>query len=484
MSKKKKSDYVPAPAVESEMERRYLAVLKVLSGASTVTDAAKELGLSRNRFQTLMHRGLTALVNELVPKLPGPTPVSDTERALRAENEQLKRHVQRLESRVETVDRMLGMASEMVRGRVKMTGRGPTKERRTPPSASSTATGTTKAADPEPERPEVLVTRVASLREMGMRAECAAALAGRSASTLRRWTRRTKLGQEPCRNRGPAPRAADASHTVEASRCVRELVRTTHGLIGADALRHAVPGTTRRGCSHLKRETVRAMECERRAECERVVVTKPGVVRGFDQMYVRTTDGVRFLLFSADGAVQYRTSVMQCERYDGTSVHAAVSRDFAANGAPLVWRVDRAKQHEDPRVLALLAREKVLLLHGPPRHPQYYAQLERQNREHRAWLERSGPLAPDELEHQAEAMVDFLNRSWPRRTLKWKTASVVWQERELVDVDRDALGEEVRDRAARLRRDKHLRDDIAQRFAIEAALTNRQLLQRSAGGWC
>ena len=480
---KKKSDYVPAPTVESEMERRYLAVLKVLSGASTVTDAAKQLGLSRNRFQTLMHRGLTALVQELVPKPPGPTPVSDKERALQTENEQLKRHVQRLEARVETVDRMLGMASEMVRGRVKMTGRGTTKERRTT-SASMTSTGTTKAADPEPERPDVAVARVGELRRMGMRAECAAALAGRSASTLRRWTRRTKLGQPVRRTRGPASRAPDAAHPTEATSRVGALVRATHGLIGADALRHAVPGTTRRGCSHVKRETVRAMERERRAECERVVVTKPGVVRGFDQMHVNTSDGVRFLLFSADGAVQYRTSVMRCEHYDGTSVHAAVARDFAANGAPLVWRVDRAKQHEDPRVLALLDREKVLLLHGPPRHPQYYAQLERQNREHRAWLEQLGIPTADELEREAERMVDFLNGSWPRRTLDWKTASIVWRDREPVDVDRDELREEVRDRAAKLRRDNHLRDDVAQRFAIEAALTQRQLLQRSAGGWC
>jgi transposase len=474
----KKSDYVPAPTVEAEMERRYLAVLKVVSGAATVTDAAKELGLSRNRFQTLMHRGLTALVNELVPKLPGPTPVSDSERALRAENEQLKRHVLRLESRVETVDRMLGIASEMVRGRVKMTGRGPTKERRT----SATSTGTTKAADPEPERPDVAIARVDELRRMGMRAECAAALAGRSASTLRRWTRRSKLGELVRRAPGPAPR--EAHQTVEARACIDELVRATRGLIGADALRHAVPGTTRRGCDIVKRETVRAMERERRSECERVVVTKPDVVRGFDQMYVNTTDGMRFLLFSADGAVQYRTSVMPCERYDGTSVHAAVERDFDTNGAPLVWRVDRAKQHEDPRVLALLARQKVLLLHGPPRHPQYYAQLERQNREHRAWLEQLGTPDPNELALVAERMRTALNEKWPRRTLAWKTASEVWNSRQPVDVDRDALRDEVRERAAKLRRDNHLRVDVAQRFAIEAALTQRQLLQRSAGGWC
>ena len=151
MTKKpKKSDYVPAPTVEDEMERRYLAVLKVLSGATTVTDAAKQLGLSRNRFQTLMHRGLTALVNELVPKPPGPTPASETERALREENERLLRQVQRLEARVETVDRMLGIASEMVRGRVKLTGRGPSREPRTR-ATSTTSSTTTPAPDPDAE---------------------------------------------------------------------------------------------------------------------------------------------------------------------------------------------------------------------------------------------------------------------------------------------------------------------------------------------
>jgi transposase len=453
---KKKSDYVPAPTVEDEMERRYLAVLKVLSGAATVTDAAKQLGMSRNRFQTLMHRGLTALVQELVPKSPGPTPVSESERALRAENEQLKRHVQRLESRVETVDRMLGIASEMVRGRVKMTGRGTTKERRTTSVASTTSTGTTAAADPEPEEPDVAVAHVAELRELGMRADCAAALAGRSASTLRRWTRRARLGEPVRRAPGPAPRPVENS--VEASTLISELVRATRGLIGADALRHAVPGTTRRGCSVVKRETVRDMERERQAACERVLVTRPGVVRGFDQMYVNTTAGVRFLLFSADGAVQYRTSVMHCEHYDGTSVHAAVERDFAANGTPLVWR-------------------------GPPRHPQYYAQLERQNREHRAWLEQLGTPDPAELARLAEQMRTALNEKWPRRTLDWKTASEVWSTRQPVDIDRDVLRDEVRERAAKLRRDNDLRHDQAQRFAIEAALTQRQLLQRSAGGW-
>src|SRR5262249_3898734 len=159
------------------------------------------------------------------------------------------------------------------------------------------------------------------------------------------------------------------------------------------------------------------------------VVTEPGVVRGFDQMHVRTTEGPHVLLFSADGAVSYRTSVALAEHYDAASVASAVRRDFAANGPPLVWRADRAKSHDAPAVRAVLDDAKVLLLHGPPRHPQYYAQLERQNREHRAWLDALGVLDPDALAVEAERMLETLNAAWPRCTLRWRTASAVWRER-------------------------------------------------------
>jgi len=472
---KKKSDYVPAPTVEAQMEERYRAVLQVMSGQLTVKAAARQVGLSRNRFQTLMHRGLTALVQELVPKAPGPTPASETERALREENEQLRRQMQRLESRVETVDRMLGIASEMVRGQVRLTGRGPARERR------AKATKTTTTAGDEKEEPEVAVARVAELRRLGLRAQCAAALAGRSASTLRRWTRRVRRGEPVRRRPGPMVRAALPRETVAR---LAELVRATHGLIGADALRHAVSGTTRRTCSAVKHATLREVERERLASTQRVVVARPGILRGFDQLHVATRDGARWLLLSADGAVQYRTSVAAVERYDAASVAAAVERDFSHNGAPLVWRVDRARQHAEPRVLDVLARHGVLMLHGPPRLARYYGQLERQNREHRAWLDALGVIHPDELSEHAERMVGALNTAWPRPTLGWKTAAEKWNERQPVDVDRRELREEVRERAARLRRRTDIDDDRAERFAIEAALTQRQLLRRSAGARC
>jgi hypothetical protein len=59
----------------------------------------------------------------------------------------------------------------------------------------------------------------------------------------------------------------------------------------------------------------------------------------------------------------------------------------------------------------------VLVLHGPPRHPRYNGQLERQNREHRAWLASSTPLAPDALAAAWRAMRKALSRLWHRPTL-------------------------------------------------------------------
>ena len=59
--------------------------------------------------------------------------------------------------------------------------------------------------------------------------------------------------------------------------------------------------------------------------------------------------------------------------------------------------------------------------------------------------------------------------------------------RATLPVDRRALRQEVTDRAARIRQQLDVRGapaDLAERFAIEAALTQRGFLRREAGGWC
>ena len=167
---------------------------------------------------------------------------------------------------------------------------------------------------------------------------------------------------------------------------------------------------------------------------------------------------------------------------------AAVAADFEANGAPLVWRVDRAKAHATPEVLDVLNAHKVLVLHGPPHLPRYYGQLERQNREHRAWLNGVCPdLGLEHLTAECEQMRWAFNELVPRRTLGWKTAAAVWRTCTRPVVDRAELLDEVRERRCRLEEDEAIRGGhpgLAERIAIEAALTQRGLLKLKKGGWC
>ncbi len=110
---------------------------------------------------------------------------------------------------------------------------------------------------------------------------------------------------------------------------------------------------------------------------------------------------------------------------------------------------------------------------------KYYGQLERQNREHRAWLKQA--------ENELDPLLHVVNRVWRRGRLGWKTAAELWNARAPVVEDRAKLREEVDERAARIRHELESRGENAaqaERFAIEAALQNRGYLRRKVGGWC
>lgn len=473
MASRRRSTYTRMPPVPESLEDRYKAVLAVLGGITTVSEAARRLGLSRNRFQSLMHRGLEQMLEGLSPQSPGRPPTPEREAALSRELEQLRRDNERLAQQVETTRRMMGVMSDLLTGR---TGR---PSRRRQATTKPATTGAAKDEDPEPA-----LDRADALRAQGVCADQAAAAVGASAPTLRRWRARLRAGQPPRARRGGRPRNLP---NFELAAKVRDEVRQLRGLVGAEGLRRRVPGVSRRQAAALKKETVTAMERERRQRAERVVVPVPGVVRGFDAMYVSTTAGRRFLLVAGDACVPYRTTLTIAERYDGAHVAAALERDIALHGAPLVYRLDRAKSHETDDVLELLRANDVLVLHGPPHHPGFYGQLERQNREHRRWLAPLGCPEPDALAREVEAMRCALNGDYGRPTLGWRTAQDIWLERPPLREDRRALREEVEQLAAKWRRENVGRDvpaDRAERIAIEQALMNRGYLRREQGGWC
>jgi hypothetical protein len=297
-------------------------------------------------------------------------------------------------------------------------------------------------------------------------------------STASRWRKREASGEALSQRRGPRRRplcVAVCSQTAQ-------LVQAMHGLVGAETLRHSVPGLTRRAAAAIKADTCRAMERARRQSAQRVTIAAPGILRGFDAMELgrRGLDRSHALI-AADGCVPYRTSWLLTPRYDGGAVAETLRRDFAAFGAPLVLRLDRATSHDVPAVRELLDTNQVLALHGPSYYAPYYGQLERQNREHREWLATSsGPVDLD-------AMMAALNGRWRRCTLGWNTAQDLWQRRPVIDVDRHALAQDVNDRAARLRRKLNARpspQDLAWRIAVKQALVSRGLMRIEKGGWC
>jgi hypothetical protein len=472
----KKKSYTPVPQVAPEQTERLAVMLEVLSGSRSVAEGARALGMSRNHFQTLLHRGLAALMEEITPK-PGGRPAKPPElKALEAKLERLERENAELSQRVGTTDRLLEVASGLLHGRIRTTGRqGGAKKSKASPDEK-------KPDEPDGVRAWVL-EQAAKMRHLGLTAVLAARVAGRHAATLRRWRRRASRGEPLARRAHPGP----ASLPTQAATQAGELVRSLKGLVGAESIRRSVEGISRRQAARVKAQTLTCMERERKRSLTRVTVSAPGVMRGLDAMWLRSAQGRLYALFSADAAVPYRTQVRLGARYDAQLVARAIGCDIEAHGAPLVYRFDRASAHDAPAVREVLDAHQVLVLHGPPHCPRFYGQHERLNREHRAWADELATLSFEEITQRLEQILHGVNEMWRRRTLSWKTAREAWCARHRLKVDRKALREEVSDRAARIGRELQCRGrpaDLAQRLAIEQALESRGFLHQRIGGWC
>jgi hypothetical protein len=268
---------------------------------------------------------------------------------------------------------------------------------------------------------------------------------------------------------------------------VRGIVRETHGLVGAEALSRSAPGVSRRVAARIKRSELAACERERKLASRRVTVTHVGAMRGLDEMYVETMSGQRYLLAVSDAAIPFRTSIEGLEQLTADALAQVVDADFRSHGAPLVCRLDRLAAHDAPPMRAVLRDHQVLELHGPPYHSQYYGQQERQNREHRAWLNALAGLDAGDLGAECRRMRAALNGLWRRRTLGWTTSEERWLSRPRLDVDRSALRDEVCARADRLRVERSQAEPYRGyfwRLGIEQALQSRGLLRLDHEGRC
>lgn len=454
MAKDRPPAYTPAPELptDPELRRRFAEIVAVLAQTQTVTAAASSLGLSRNRFQTILHRVIAAMIEEITPKPAGRPARPERELALEKENEELRAENEDLRDRSAMLERVMSVVGGIASGKT--------------PLPRSRA----KKTKPEDPEPAPIQTRVAAMRDAGVPTTLCAAMLGVSPATVRRY-RRPKIATQ--RN----PRVLDETACTQ----VRSVVRATHGVVGATNLGR-ISGLPRRICSQLKRRELTEMEWERKQRCARVELAAPRIVRGFDAMHVRAGDLKAYWLVAGDAAVPYRTSITTTLDYDAASVIAALRTDFELHGPPLVLRLDRIACQRTPEVEQLLANYDVLALHGPPRYPRYYGQLERQNREHRDWYNRLVTDTTEELVRAAEDMRTALNALWPRPSLNGWTAEQAWRAYTPIEVDRRQLREDVERRASGLVTTglERLR---ARRIAIETELQERGLLRINQGGW-
>jgi transposase InsO family protein len=456
MAKDKPPTYTPAPELPSdpELRKRFSEIVAVLAQSQTVSGAARNLDLSRNHFQTLLHRTITSIIEAITPKPAGRPAKPEAEAILEAENARLRAELETMTQRTEAIERMLKVVGGYASGKTPM------------PRARGKKTS---SEDPEPAR--LRSEAVKAMREHGAPTKLCAAALNVSPSTVRRSTTIARTSAKP-------------AAAIDSTACqhVRSVVRATHGLVGAANLGH-LSGLPRRKCAVIKRRELREMELERKARCASVSIAVPGIVRGFDAMHVESREGKAYWLVAADAAVPYRTSISTVTAYDAKEVIAALEADFEVHGVPLVVRLDRIACQRTPDVQALLDRYQVLALHGPPRHPYYYGQLERQNREHRGWYAHLGAATFDELARSAEAMRTALNTLWPRPTLNGCTAEQAWRERRRVTIERGELIAEVESCTSRLVT-SGLQPLRARRIAIESALTQRGLLTVTQGASC
>lgn len=460
MAKSKTPTYTPAPQLptDPDLRRRFEEIVAVLTQQQTVAGAARSLDLSRNHFQTIFHRVLSSMIDAMTPKPAGRPAKPAREAELEAENARLREENAALRTRTEAIERVMTVVGSIASGRTRL-----------PRSQPRSRAKKTSSEDPEPARARA--EAVKTMREQGATIGLCSSVLGISPSTIRR-----------CQRAQPRTPAAKPTRDPIACQRVRSIVRRTHGLVGAQNLGR-MTGLPRRVCAALKKHELRELEAERKARCASVSVAAAGIIRGFDAMHVACNEGKAYWLVAADAAVPYRTSIATVRVYDAEHVIAALVANFEEHGPPLVLRLDRIACQRTPEVYATLDRYQVLPLHGPPRHPYYYGQLERQNREHRAWYALLGQVSYAELAKCSESMRMSLNALWPRRTLDGWTAEQAWQARRRIEVDRRELITEVRRRTSGLLT-AGLELLNAQRTAIESALTSRGLLTINQGGWC
>ena len=211
-ARRRTTSYVPVPTISEAHVERYRMVMAAATGQLSVSEAAKRLGMSRNHFQTLLHRGEGALIEAIVPHPAGRKRRSAREVELEQEVERLQRQVSKLQAQSESSDQLLTVVSQMLKGKVRLQSTPATRRKKTTRKKAKTPDGE------EPE-PAVQLQQAMQMKSKGIPWKVSAAAMGLGDSTLRRWappsTARSSVAPSAWtspRARGRVGRAAGAGN--------------------------------------------------------------------------------------------------------------------------------------------------------------------------------------------------------------------------------------------------------------------------------
>ena len=137
-------------------------VMAAATGQLSASEAAKRLGMSRNHFQKLVHRGQAALIEAIVPHPAGRKRRSAREVELEVEVERLQRQVSKLQAQSESSDQLLTVVSQMLKGKVRLQPTQATRKRKTTRKKAKTS------PDGEEPEPAMQLRRAMQMKSQGI----------------------------------------------------------------------------------------------------------------------------------------------------------------------------------------------------------------------------------------------------------------------------------------------------------------------------
>jgi hypothetical protein len=127
---------VRAGGVSAEARRQAAAILEVLAGVRTPTEAAQQLAISLTRYYIIEGRALQGLIAACEPRPHGRAGAPAGElAAVRRECEQLRRQAARQQALLRVTERALGLAGAAAAPAARAGSKGPKKRRQRRPKA-------------------------------------------------------------------------------------------------------------------------------------------------------------------------------------------------------------------------------------------------------------------------------------------------------------------------------------------------------------